>query len=136
MPMYSEIALAHMTQPRNVGPPEGEYLTGQAGEPGDGPWVRLYLRVEEFRGPGKKSRHIIEKAGYHTYGCPATIASASAVCELVTGKSTEAALEITQEDVLLALGDLPEGKRDRPYLALAALKKGIEKIGSKERSPR
>lgn len=58
------------------------------------------------------------------------------VCELVTGKSTEAALEITQEDVLLALGDLPEGKRDRPYLALAALKKGIEKIGSKERSPR
>lgn len=54
MPMYSEIALAHMTQPRNVGPPEGEYLTGQAGEPGDGPWVRLYLRVNEFRGPGKK----------------------------------------------------------------------------------
>ena len=63
----------------------------------------------------------IDRAAYRTFGCPAAIASASMVAELVEGRLVEAALMLTESELIQALGGLPEGKEHCPKLAVQAL---------------
>jgi len=114
--MLSALAADHVQRPRNVGPLAPPARYGVSGAPGDGPWIEIWLRVEGER---------IADAAYRTHGCPASIASASMVCDLVRGRTFEQAMCLDVDDLLAVLGGLPEGKGHLADLAVAALKSGI-----------
>ena len=116
MPHYSAIVQEHFHQPRNVGPLEGATHQGTAGAPGDGPYAVIWLRIEGGR---------IAEAAYRTHGCPAAMASCSMVAELATGKTVDQALGLRPEELMEALGGLPEGKEHCPVLAVEALRNAI-----------
>ena len=64
-------------------------------------------------------------AAYKTFGCPASIASASMVAELVEGLDVSEALAINEATLTQALGGLPEGKDHCPRLAIEALRRAL-----------
>jgi nitrogen fixation NifU-like protein len=114
--VYSQAVQDHFHNPRNVGPLEGATHTGTAGTPGEGPYVVLWLLVENGR---------IVRAAYRTYGCPAAVACASVVAELAAGRSAAEGLALTEAEVTAALGGLPEGKAHCPELAVRALRAAL-----------
>ncbi len=115
--MLSSIAADHVQRPRNVGPIEGATHVGLSGSPGDGPHVQIWLLIEDGA---------IRKATYDTHGCPSSIAAASMVCQVVIGREVDRAKLLTQEDLLLILGGLPEGKERFAGMAVDALVKALE----------
>ncbi len=115
--MYSAIVQDHFHQPRRVGPLAGATHTGTAGVVGEGPYLVLWLKVDE-------DNKIVD-AAYQTFGCPAAIASGSVLAELVEGKSPAEALLVSEENIVESLGGLPEGKDHCPRLAVQALKNAL-----------
>ena len=114
--MHSQQVVDHFTNPRNVGSIEDASCIGSAGNPADGDTVRLYLKIEEERIVGAKVK---------VFGCPTAIAAASALTELVVGKTLDQALAVRNEDVSEALGGLPESKLHCSVLAEAVLQDAI-----------
>ena len=115
MSSYSDIVRDHFANPRNVGEIAGVPF-GQAGKPGEGPHMRLWLRVVD---------DVVAEVRYKTYGCPASIASGSALTEMVEGQSVEACGAISAGGLLAALGGLPLGKRHCAQLAISALRDAL-----------
>jgi NifU-like protein involved in Fe-S cluster formation len=115
--MLSAIASQHVHSPRNVGPLEGATHFGQAGTPGDGPYVQLWFIVEAG---------VIQKAAHKTNGCFASIASASVLAEVLQGRQVEHALTLSPSDVSNLLGGLPEGKGYCAEMAITALNSAFE----------
>lgn len=110
--MLSAIAAQHVHSPRNVGPLESATHFGQAGTPGEGPYMQLWFRVE--------SQTIVE-ARHKANGCFSSIASASVVAEVLKGRTIAQALSLTSRDVHALLGGLPEGKGYCADMAIAAV---------------
>lgn len=120
--MLSSLAADHVQRPRNQGPLEGAAY-GVSGDPGDGPWIEIWLRVEGDR---------IVDAAYRTHGCPSSIASGSVLCDLVRGRTLAQAMSLEAHDLLVVLGELPEGKGHFPSMAVEALRRaqqGVEVSG-------
>lgn len=118
MPLYTKVVQDHFSVPRNVGPLDAATHRGVGGQPGNGPYVVLWLQVAEST---------VIAAAYQTYGCPAAIASASALAELVTGLPLSEVSELTPVAVIEALEGLPEGKEHCPRLAIDALQNALAK---------
>lgn len=102
----------HVHNPRNAGPMDDATNIGRSGLQGEGPYIYIYLKIVDG---------LIERASYESNGCPAAIASASVVCQVVCGKKVEKMLDISVEDVLTLLGGLPEGKEHMADAAVTAL---------------
>lgn len=114
--MFSARTLDHVVNPRNTGPLEGGSY-GCAGVPGDGPYVEFWTQV---------AGGVISKATYRTYGCPAAIGSASCLAELVLQRAVEFAMTISDKDLDVMLGGLPEGKGHCAQLAIQALQSSLK----------
>jgi NifU-like protein involved in Fe-S cluster formation len=114
--MLSAIAAEHVQRPRNCGELANPTHVGMAGERGEGPYVILRLIVGDGR---------ILKAAYQTNGCPSSIASASVLCQLITGREVERVLRLDDKDLLAVLGGLPEGKSDCAERAVDALRNAL-----------
>ncbi len=100
----------------NVGVLENpDVVTTYLGPCGD--IIELYLKIDETG--------IIKDAKFYYLGCPGSASSASAMIELVKGKTIDEAKKITEDDVLNELGGLPKTKLDCPKLAIATLRKAI-----------
>lgn len=112
--MLSAIASDHVLNPRNTGPLEGHTHFGQVGEPGEGAFVSIWLNVEDG---------VIRQAAYKTHGCGWSIACASVLCQLVTGREVDKALLVTARDLDLILGGIPEGKGEHAEMAVVALRR-------------
>jgi nitrogen fixation NifU-like protein len=82
-----------------------------------GDLIKLYLRVNK--------KGIVEDAKFYYLGCPGSASSASAMTELLKGKTVDQANKITEDDILKELGGLPKTKLDCPKLAVKALRKAI-----------
>ena len=82
-----------------------------------GDLIKLYLKID------KKGR--IEDVKFYYLGCPGSASSASAMTELVKGKTVDQAKKITEDNVLNELGGLPKTKLDCPRLAITTLRKAI-----------
>ena len=108
----------HFLYPRNVGSIDGASAVGTAGNPADGDTVRLYLRIEE---------DTIVDVKVQVFGCPVAIAAASALTEMIRGKSVDEALTVRNEDVSAALGGLPEEKLHCSVLAETVLEDAISR---------
>lgn len=117
--MYSAVVQEHFHQPRRVGPLADATHFGTAGVPGDGPYIQLWLRVDEG---------LVRSAAYRTYGCPAAVGSASMAAQLVEGLSLEDALQVSAAQIVSGLGGLPEGKEHCPQLAAQAIVSAVMSV--------
>jgi len=84
---YSETLLDHFLNPRNIGEMDAPDAMVQVGDAECGDAIRLSLRIRDER---------IVDAKFKAFGCGSAIASASALTELVKGKTLEEASKITQ----------------------------------------
>jgi len=113
---YSKKAIELYVNKVNVGELENpDVVTTYFGLCGD--LIKLYLKIDK--------KGIIEDAKFYYLGCPGSASSASAMTELVKGKTVDQAKKITEDNVLNELGGLPKTKLDCPKLAIATLRKAI-----------
>ena len=116
MASYSKKVLEHFFSPKNAGQIENPSGVGEIGDPNCGDFLRVYIKVEDEK---------VTDVKYQIRGCPASIACASAMTELVMGKDLEDVMMITDEDIVNELGGLPEFKIHCSALAASGLHKAI-----------
>lgn len=117
--VYNAVVIDHFMNPRNVGE-LGETETngyGLVGDPSCGDQMKLWVTISDNR---------IAKIAFKSYGCPGAIATSSMLTELADGKTIEEARNITDDDVISALGGIPERKRHCSLLGVLALQKALE----------
>jgi nitrogen fixation NifU-like protein len=123
--IYSEKTIDHFLNPRNLGAiPAPDGLGRIAGSCGD--TMEIYLKVKD----GK-----VVNASFWTDGCGPSIASGSMVTELAKGKSVLEAQKIAQQDILEALGGLPEDSLHCALLAANTLKEAIKDYLASKKEP-
>ena len=122
---FSQVAVDHCLNPRNVGEYEQPDGCGLASRP-CGDTLQFCLRVREGR---------IVDARFMTNGCAPTVACGSITTELVKGKIIAEALAITEDDILNALEGLPESEVHCAALAAATLRQSIRDYLSLQREP-
>ena len=115
---YTEAVIDHFNNPRNIGEMDEEEADGYAlsGDPLCGDQMKLWIRVEENR---------IADIKFKSFGCPGAIATSSMVTHLARGRALEEAMALTDDDVIEALGGIPENKKHCSLLALNALHAAI-----------
>lgn len=115
---YNDDVIDHFTNPRNVGElPQNETDGyGLVGDPSCGDQMKLWIAIRE----GK-----IEKIAFKSYGCPGAIATSSMLTDLAKGKAIEEARLITDDDVIEALGGIPERKKHCSLLGVLALQAAL-----------
>jgi nitrogen fixation NifU-like protein len=118
---YSTEVLEHFSNPRNTGRLGDANAVGRAGEPGQGDYVVLYLRIDGAR---------IARASFQSFGCPGAIACGSVTTELIVGKGLDEASRITAQTILDALGGLPPGRTHCADLAASALRDALSNYAS------
>lgn len=115
---YTDTLIDHFTNPRNVGEMAAEEADGFAlsGDPMCGDQMKLWIKVEEGR---------IADIKFKSFGCPGAIATSSMVTELARGSLLEDALALTDDEVIEALGGIPENKKHCSLLGINALHAAI-----------
>ena len=115
---YTEQVIDHFTNPRNVGEMDDADADGVAliGDPLCGDQMKLWIVVERGR---------ISQIRFKSYGCPGAIATSSMATELARGKRLEDALRLNDDDVVAALGGIPENKKHCSLLGITALRAAI-----------
>ncbi|MFA5587116.1 MAG: Fe-S cluster assembly scaffold protein NifU [Saccharofermentanales bacterium] len=114
---YSEKVLDHFMRPRNMGEIADADASGTVGNPICGDIMKMDLKIED---------NVIVDAKFKTFGCGSAIATSSMATELIIGKTTDQALDITNQAVAEALDGLPKVKMHCSVLAEQAVKKAIE----------
>ena len=120
---FSEKAMDHFKNPRNVGSMENPDGIGRMSSVVCGDIMELYLKIEN---------NIIVDAKFKTFGCWAAIASSSILTEMIKGKSIEEALRLTNESIADSLGGLPNIKMHCSMLPTAALRSAVEDYRKKK----
>lgn len=114
---YSDKVKEYFLHPKNVGEienPDGEAMVGSI-ECGDA--LKLTFKLDE---EGK-----IKDARFKTFGCASAIASASALTEMIKGKTLQEAEKITNQDIADYLGGLPDKKMHCSVMGRQALEQAI-----------
>lgn len=75
---------------------------------------------------------IIYDISFLIFGCGAAVASGSMTTVLAKGKTLQAALTITEQNIIDALDGLPEAKQHCSNLGVAALRSAIQNYLSKQ----
>ncbi len=120
---YSDKVLDHFMNPRNMGEIESATATGTVGNPVCGDIMKMDLQIED---------NIIVDAKFKTFGCGSAIATSSMATEMIIGKTTDEALDITNRAVAEALDGLPAVKMHCSVLAEQAVKKALEDYYNRE----
>jgi nitrogen fixation NifU-like protein len=117
--MYTPLSISHFHAPRHAGTLPNADAIGRNGTAGHGPYMVVYLRIEERR---------IAEVSFQTYGCPAAIACGSWLCEWLSGKALDEAALVTPDTIVNGLGGLPAGKEHCPPLAIGALHDALRQL--------
>lgn len=110
--MYSPQILDHFQNPRNAGELQDADAAVQIENPACGDILRLTARIVDGR---------IVEVRFRAKGCVPAMACASALTELVVGKTVQAARRLRRERLVESLGDLPEASAHASHLAMDAL---------------
>ena len=113
---YSERVMDHFANPRNVGELADANGIGEVGNSKCGDIMRMYIKVEN---------NVITDVTFKTFGCGAAIATSSMATELITGKTIDEALKLTNRAVMEALDGLPPVKVHCSVLAEQAIKAAV-----------
>jgi len=123
--IYSETVIDHAMNPRNLGTTEDfdgfAKITGACGDT-----MEVWLKVND---------NTIAGINFMTDGCGTSIASGSMVTELAKGKSIGEVIKISQQDVLNALGGLPEESHHCALLATDTLKAAVRDYLAMQKEP-
>jgi nitrogen fixation NifU-like protein len=114
--VYTETAIDHAMNPRNMGKipnPDGfGSATSSCGET-----MEIRLKAKDDR---------ITDVAFWTDGCSTTAACGSMATEIIRGENMAQALAINQDDILNALGGLPESNHHCAQLAANAVRAAIQ----------
>jgi len=113
---YSALFKDHLARPRNAGELSDATVIADEKNPVCGDRLRLSLIIKDDR---------IEAARYLAYGCPPTLVCGSVLTELIVGKTTEEAKQLTRADLLHAIGGLPSRKHHAAALAIETLNSAL-----------
>ena len=123
--IYSETVIDHAMNPRNLGAmQDADGFASVTGPCGD--TMEIWLKV---------NNNAIVDINFMTDGCGTSIASGSMVTEMAKGKSIGEALKISQQDILNALGGLPEESQHCALLAANTLKAAIRDCMALQKEP-
>jgi nitrogen fixation NifU-like protein len=111
--MYSAQVLDHFQNPRNPGDVAKPDATAQVENPACGDVLKLSLRLAAGR---------IAEIRFLAKGCVPAIACGSAITELVQGRTVD------REDLVDAVGGLPEASNHASHLAMDTLAKALDQL--------
>ena len=116
--MYSAQLLDHFQNPRNVGDLTDADAAAEIENPVCGDVLRLTLKISAGR---------ITQAQFKAKGCVAAIACGSALTELILEKTLNNAGKLRREEIVAAVGGLPQASTHAAQLALDALSAALSK---------
>lgn len=117
--MYSSQVLDHFEHPRNPGEVNHPDSSVQIDNPACGDVLKLTLRVIDGR---------IQEIRFLAQGCVPTMACASLLTELVTGRTIAQARQLRREELVKAIGGLPKASLHASHLAMDALRAAIKNL--------
>lgn len=117
--MYSPQLLDHFQNPRNAGDVADADATAEIENPACGDVLRLSLKVKSGR---------IAEIRFKAKGCVPSMACASALTELVSGRSLIESQNLKRETLIAAVGGLPQASTHAAQLALDALSAALRQI--------
>ena len=123
---YSDKVKDHFHNPRNVGEIEDPDGMAEVESMACGDVLKLTFKVN--------GQERIVDARCKVAGCVSSIASASALTEMLKGLTIREAIRITDQDIADYLGGLPPGKAHAPAMGQEALEKAIENYKNRKSS--
>ena len=117
--MYSAQMLDHFRNPRNAGEIADADAIAEIEYPACGDILRLTLNVAAGR---------VTEVRFKAKGCVPAMACASALTELIKGKSLDEARAIRREELIGAVGGLPPASTHAAQLALDTLSEALRRI--------
>jgi nitrogen fixation NifU-like protein len=109
---YSEKVLDHFQNPRNVGELNQPDAEAHLEHPVCGDIMKLAVKLSGDR---------IDEVRFRTRGCVASIAAGSCLTELIKGRSVSEARKVKREQLVEAMGGLPNASIHASHLAMDAL---------------
>jgi len=117
--MYSPQLLDHFEHPRNSGELAGANVRVRVENPACGDVLELAAKLIGDN---------IHEIRFRAKGCVPAMACASAMTELVKGRSIEEARALTREDVVRAVGGLPPVSGHAAQLAIDSLRAALARL--------
>lgn len=121
---YTDKVKELFLNPKNAGVVDKANAIGEVGSMACGDALKLTLNINDDG--------VIEDARFQTFGCASAIASASALTELLKGKTVEDAQKITNQEIADYLGGLPKEKMHCSVLGQQALEKALSNYKGEE----
>lgn len=117
--MYSAQLLDHFQNPRNAGEVAEPDATAEIENPACGDVLRLTLKIQKER---------IAEIRFKAKGCVPSMACASALTELVAGRTLDECRSLQRDTLINALGGLPQASTHAAQLALDTLSAALNQL--------
>jgi nitrogen fixation NifU-like protein len=119
--MYSTQMLDHFQNPRNAGEVADADAAAQIENPACGDVLRLTLKITGGR---------IAEIRFKAQGCVPSMACASALTELVAGRTPDEVRSLSRDALIAAVGGLPQASTHAAQLALDTLSAALGQLRS------
>ncbi len=117
--MYSPQVLDHFQNPRNAGELPDADVSVQMENPACGDILKLALKVNDGR---------ITAARFKAKGCVPAMACGSLLTEMLVGRSLAQVRQLRREQLVQAIGGLPNESMHASHLAMDALAAALKNL--------